>query len=66
MPMVRVSWYEGRTNEQKQQVAEAITRALMEYGNASRAGVHVVFEDVPKTNWVIGGVPEMAKAPAGE
>ena len=68
MPMVRVSWYEGRTTEQKRQVAEAITRALMEHGGASRGGTHVVFEDVPKQNWITGGVPDlsMSRAEAGE
>lgn len=64
MPMVRVSWYAGRTLEQKRQVAEAITRALMEHGGASRSGTQVVFEDVPKENWITGGVPELEKAGA--
>jgi len=65
MPMVRVSWYAGRTLEQKRQVAEAITRALMEHAGASRSGTQVVFEDVPKENWVTGGVPELEKVGAG-
>ena len=54
MPFVEVKWYAGRTLEQKQQVAEAIADAMEEIGIP--AGVtHVVFQDVPKEDWMVPG-----------
>ncbi len=64
MPVVRVAFYEGRSVEKKRQIAEAITEALVTIGGSKRHGVHVIFENVAHENWVIGGAPEFAKAPA--
>ncbi|MBM3572178.1 MAG: 4-oxalocrotonate tautomerase family protein [Alphaproteobacteria bacterium] len=58
MPVVRVSFYEGRSVEKKRQIAEVITDALVRIGGSTRAGVHVIFENVAKENWVIGGASE--------
>ena len=58
MPVVRVAFYEGRSVEKKRAIAEAITTALVMIGGSNRAGVHVIFENVAKENWVIGGAPE--------
>lgn len=56
MPMVKVTWLAGRTKEQKQQIAEAVTDALTDIGNAYRDRVDVVFEDVAWDDWATGGV----------
>jgi len=64
MPVVRVSFYEGRSVEKKRQIAEAITQALVNIGGSKRDGVHVMFENVARENWVIGGAPELAEASA--
>lgn len=61
MPVVRVALYEGRSAEKKREVAEAITDALVRVCGSKRDGVHVIFEDVAKEDWVIGGAPEHAK-----
>ncbi len=61
MPVVRVSFYEGRSKEKKRQIAEIITEALVQIGGSKREGVHVMFENVSKEDWVIGGAPEFAK-----
>lgn len=61
MPVVRVSFYEGRSKEQKRQIAEAITEALVTIAGSKREGVHVMFENVPKEDWVIGGAAEYAR-----
>jgi 4-oxalocrotonate tautomerase len=58
MPVVRVSLYEGRSVEKKRRIAEAITEALVSIGGSKREGVHVIFDNVAKENWVIGGAPE--------
>ena len=56
MPLVKVTWLAGRTKEQKQQIADAVTDALTDIGNAYRDRVDVVFEDVPWDDWATGGV----------
>jgi 4-oxalocrotonate tautomerase len=65
MPVVRVSFYEGRSKEKKRQIAEQITDALVTIGGSKRDGVHVIFDNISEEDWVIGGAPEHAKtAPA--
>ena len=61
MPVVRVAFFEGRSVEKKRAIAEAITAALVNIGGSNRAGVHVIFENIAKEDWVIGGAPD-AKA----
>jgi 4-oxalocrotonate tautomerase len=61
MPVVRVAFYEGRSAEKKREVAEAITDALVRVCGSKRDGVHVIFENVAKDDWVIGGAPEYTK-----
>jgi 4-oxalocrotonate tautomerase len=57
MPDVHISWLEGRTPDQKRKVAERITKALVEEAGAKSENTHVVFVDVPHTDYAIGGVP---------
>jgi 4-oxalocrotonate tautomerase len=61
MPVVRVAFYEGRSVEKKRRIAEAITEALVSIGGSTRSGVNVIFENVSKEDWVIGGAPEFSK-----
>jgi 4-oxalocrotonate tautomerase len=60
MPVVRVSFYEGRSVEKKRAIAEAITDALVRIGGSKRAAVNVIFENVRREDWIIGGAPEAA------
>jgi 4-oxalocrotonate tautomerase len=64
MPVVRVSLYEGRSPEKKRQIAECITDALVTIGGSQREAVNVIFDDIAKQDWVIGGAPEYAKGKA--
>jgi 4-oxalocrotonate tautomerase len=61
MPDVHISWLEGRTPDQKRKVAERITQALVEEAGAKSESTHVVFVDIPHTNYAIGGVPAADK-----
>ncbi|MBV9736324.1 MAG: tautomerase family protein [Acidisphaera sp.] len=63
MPVVRVSFYSGRTMETKRQIAEAITEALVTIGGSKRDAVNVIFENVAREDWIIGGAPGEAKPP---
>jgi 4-oxalocrotonate tautomerase len=61
MPVVRVSFYEGRSPEQKREIAEAITEALVRVAGSRREAVNVIFENHRREDWVIGGAPEYSK-----
>ncbi len=62
MPVVRVAFYEGRSAEKKREVAEAITEVLVRVCGSKREGVHVIFENIAKDDWVIGGASEYGEA----
>ena len=66
MPVVRVAFYEGRPAVKKREIAEAITDALVRVCGSKREGVHVIFENVKKEDWVIGGAAEFAKPEKSE
>ena len=57
MPLIQVSMYPGRTKEQKEQYAKAITDAAVEILGTKPNHVIVVFEDNPKENWFMSGQP---------
>ena len=54
MPVVIVEMWEGRTVEQKKQLAEGITATFVELGVPPEA-LHIIMKDNPKHNWAIGG-----------
>lgn len=56
MPLVHVEMWSGRTYSQKQELARAITEAMVKITNTSPEATIVVFSDVPKENWAQGGV----------
>ena len=54
MPVVTVEWWEGRTIEQKKQLAEGITSVMVNMGIHPEA-IHIIIKDNPKHNWASGG-----------
>ena len=65
MPVVRVSFYEGRSREQKREIAEAITEAMVRVAGSKREAVNVLFDGFAREDWVIGGAPEYAPPGTG-
>lgn len=55
MPLIQVSMYPGRTQEQKDQYAKAITDAAVSILKTKPEHVIVVFEENPKENWFQSG-----------
>ena len=55
MPMVTVDWLEGRTPQQKSQLAEALTEAFVEIAKIPREQVWIVFKDAKRSDWAMGG-----------
>jgi 4-oxalocrotonate tautomerase len=45
----------GRTRAQKAELAEAITEAMVKIAKTTPEATTIVFEDVAKENWAIGG-----------
>ncbi len=55
MPVVHVEWLAGRSREQKEELAEAITREMSRIAGCAPAAIQIVFSDVKKSDWAIGG-----------
>ncbi|MBI4045139.1 MAG: 2-hydroxymuconate tautomerase family protein [Candidatus Diapherotrites archaeon] len=60
MPVVEVKWLEGRNAEQKKKLIEGIFRVFAENG-VKKESLHVIIQDVPKSNWGMGGKPASEK-----
>jgi 4-oxalocrotonate tautomerase family enzyme len=54
MPFVEVHWYEGRSDEQKAEIARRIEAALVEVAGAPPDHCWVKFSDSKKTDFIIG------------
>ena len=55
MPTIRVEMFEGRTNEQKKKLVQALTQACVETLGSKAEGVDVILYDIKKTDWATGG-----------
>ena len=54
MPVVTVEMWEGRTTEEKRQLAQDITSAFKKIGIKPEV-LHIIIKDNPKHNWAIAG-----------
>ena len=66
MPMVTIDWLEGRTPTQKAKLAKAITDALTTVANVPPEQVWLVFRDVTRADWAMGGKLLEPGAPASD
>ncbi|OLD21412.1 MAG: 4-oxalocrotonate tautomerase family protein [Thaumarchaeota archaeon] len=57
MPLIIVSMYPGRTKEQKEEFAKAVTKSAVEILKTKENHVIVVFDENPKENWYMAGNP---------
>ena len=55
MPYINVSLYPGRTEQQKQDFAKAVTQSAVEILKTKSEHVIVVFDENPKENWFLAG-----------
>ncbi len=55
MPVITVEWLSGRGEPERRRLTEAITKAFIEVARVPREQVWIVFRDVPRTHWAIGG-----------
>ena len=55
MPVVTIEWYEGRSPEQKREIAERLTELLADVGGTAPEEVWIRFVDSARSDWAIGG-----------
>jgi len=55
MPVVRVSWFEGKDREQKAKVAAEITDSIVRNTGTDPSYIYVIFEDVKRNDWAGAG-----------
>jgi 4-oxalocrotonate tautomerase len=51
VPNITIQWFAGRTTEQKREITRAITDAMVRIGKTTADQVHVVFQDIEKSDW---------------
>lgn len=54
MPFVRIQLKEGRTPEQKKELAEAIFKTMEDLDFASRESIRVIYEDMAEEDYYSG------------
>lgn len=55
MPVVRVSWFEGKDTPTKQVVAAEITESIVKNTGTPAEYIYVIFEDVAPSDWAGAG-----------
>lgn len=55
MPVVMVKMLEGRTVEQKRQLAREITEVVVRVAGTTEDQVNVIIDDYPRENWAKAG-----------
>jgi 4-oxalocrotonate tautomerase len=56
MPIITVSIYSGRTQREKDRLAEAITEDIVNILNVKKEEIIIVFQEAPHGNWYSSGV----------
>lgn len=54
MPFIHIHWFEGRSDEQKAEIAKRIEDAMVEVAGTPPDHVWVKFEDSSKSDFIIG------------
>ena len=57
MPIVRIQIAKGRSKERKQRVMKAVTDAIEASLEVPRSTIHVMMQEIPNENIMIGGEP---------
>ncbi len=57
MPVVQIALYSGRTPDQKEAIAKAVTKAISDTAGIPDDATTIIFQEVDKHDWAVGGVP---------
>ena len=55
MPFVNIRINSGHSQERKNEISRRVTDAISEVAQVPKDAVWVVFEDIEKTDWWVGG-----------
>ena len=58
MPFVEIHWFEGRSDEQKAEIARRIERAMIEVADVTPEHCWIKFSDSPKTDFLVNPTGE--------
>ena len=56
VPIITVAMYSGRTQREKDRLAEAITENVMKILNVEKKEVIIVFQELSHGNWYSAGI----------
>ena len=56
MPIVTISMFSGRTQREKDRLAERVTEDVVEVLNVDKKEVVIVFQEASHGNWYVSGV----------
>ncbi len=56
MPIITIALYSGRSQKEKDRLAEAITEDTVKILGVWKKDVVVLFEEAPHGNWYVSGV----------
>jgi len=56
MPIITVAMYSGRTQRDKDRLAEAITENVVNILKVEKEDVIIVFQEAPHGNWYASGI----------
>ncbi|RQR36044.1 MULTISPECIES: tautomerase family protein [unclassified Burkholderia] len=67
MPILTLEMLSGRTEEQKIELADVLTRETARIAKCALQDVQVIFAEVPHVNWAVGGkLASKKNAPGSE
>jgi 4-oxalocrotonate tautomerase len=55
MPVVRVTWFDGKDAAAKRAVAADVTNSIVRHTGTDPNYIYVIFEDVAATDWAGAG-----------
>ena len=56
MPLIHIELFEGRSYDQKKELAAAITRETVRVLACADTAVDIIFTDIKKQDWATAGV----------
>ncbi|ALU77942.1 4-oxalocrotonate tautomerase [Listeria monocytogenes] len=56
MPFVTIQFLEGRTDDQKKALVSEVTEIVSKNLKAPKENIHVILEEMKKTDYGVGGV----------
>lgn len=57
MPFVSIRILEGHSQKRKNEISRRVTEAISEVAELPKEAIWVVIEDVPGSDWFVGGKP---------